>query len=221
MKAFREVLDKAGLKDLGYVGKKFTWKGHRQGGFVLERLDKAVANNQWLSQNPGTKVQHLHSNSLDHQALIMKPEGINPKPNRSFKFEQMWLRDKGCSNTVTSAWGQPIIGVTMLKVVGKVQVCGERLTKWSKNSFGSVRRMLEEKRNFLSKAEMDAAKGGDPMVVKSLQKEINDIIDKESQIWQQRSRALFLKCGDRNTAYFHNKASQRFRKNRILRLNNN
>jgi len=97
MKAFREVLDKVGLKDLGYVGKKFTWKGHRQGGFVLERLDKAVANNQWLSQNPGTKVQHLHSNSSDHQALIMKPEGINPKPNRSFKFEQMCLRDRGCS----------------------------------------------------------------------------------------------------------------------------
>jgi len=109
----------------------------------------------------------------------------------------------------------------MLEVVGKVQICGERLTKWSKNSLGSVRRMLEEKRNLLSKAEMDATKGDDPMVVKSLQKEINDILDKESQIWQQRSMALFLKCGDRNTAYFHNKASQRFQKNRILVLNNN
>ena len=45
MKDFRDVFDEAGLKDLGYVGKKFTWKGRRQGGFVLERLDRAVANN--------------------------------------------------------------------------------------------------------------------------------------------------------------------------------
>ena len=39
MKAFCDMLDEAGLKDLGYVGKKFTWKGHHQGGLVLERLD--------------------------------------------------------------------------------------------------------------------------------------------------------------------------------------
>ena len=45
MKDFRDVLDEARLKDLGYMGKKFTWKGRRQGGFVLERLDRAVANN--------------------------------------------------------------------------------------------------------------------------------------------------------------------------------
>ena len=59
------------------------------------------------------------------------------------------------------------------------------------------------------------------MMVKSLRKEINDILDKESKMWQQRSRALFLKCGDRNTAYFHSKASQRFWRNRILGLKNN
>ena len=58
------------------------------------------------------------------------------------------------------------------------------------------------------------------MVVKSIQKEINDILDKENLMWQQRSRALFLNCGDRNTAYFHSKASQRFRRNRILGLRN-
>ena len=44
MKAFRDVLDELGLKDLGFVGKKFTWKGRRHGGYVLEWLDRAVAN---------------------------------------------------------------------------------------------------------------------------------------------------------------------------------
>ena len=33
---------------------------------------------------------------------------------------------------------------------------------------------------------------------------------------QQRARALHLKSGDSNTHFFHNKASQRFRRNRIL-----
>ena len=117
------------------MGKKFTWKGRRHGGFVLERLDRAVANTQCLSENPGSKVQHLHSNSSDHQAIIVKPEGINPKPKRYFKFKQMWLGDKGCSSTVTNAWGPPIIGATMTKVSSKVQNCGKKLTEWSKKSF--------------------------------------------------------------------------------------
>ncbi|XP_023881745.1 uncharacterized protein LOC111994119 [Quercus suber] len=220
MKAFREVLDELGLKDLGFVGKKFTWKGRRHGGFVLECLDRAVANNQWLSQNSGTKVQHLHSNSSDHQAILVKPEGITPNPNRSFKFEQMWHCDRGCSDTVNSAWGPPTVGATMPEVAGKVKTCGMKLTKWSKKSFGSVRKMLEEKKKLLTKAELDAAKGGDLLLVKSLQKEINDILDKENQMWQQRSHALFLKCGDRNTAYFHSKASQRYRRIQILGLRN-
>lgn len=132
----------------------------------------------------------------------------------------MWLRDRGCSNTVTNAWGPSIMGATMLEVAGKLQTCGEKLTKWSKNSFVSVRKMLEEKMKLLSWAELDATKGGDQMLVKSLQKEINDL-DKESQMWQQHSQALFLKCGDKNTTYFHNKASQRFRRNQILKLKNN
>ncbi|XP_075655009.1 uncharacterized protein LOC142625198 [Castanea sativa] len=210
MKAFRDVLDEVGLKDLGYVGKKFTWKGHRHDGLVLERLDRVVANNQWLSLNPGTKVQHLHSNSSDHQAIIVKPKGIIPRPNHPLKFEQIWLRDRRHSDTVTSAWGLPLMGATMPEAAGKIQTCGVKLTKWSKNSFGSIRKLLEERKKLLVRAEMEAAKGGDQLVVKTLQKEINVLLDKESQMRQQHSRALFLKCGDRNTSYFHSKASQRF-----------
>ena len=151
----------------------------------------------------------------------MKSEGINPKPKQSFKFDQMWLRDEGCCNTITNAWDPPIIGATMPEVASKVHNCGEKLIEWSKNSFGNVKRMLEAKMNLLSKAEMDVAKGGDPLQVKSLQVEINSMLDKENLMWQQRSRALFLKNKDRNMAYFHSKASERFRRNQILGLNNN
>lgn len=98
----------------------------------------------------------------------------------------------------------------MPEVARKIQTCGEELSEWSNNNFGSIKKLLDEKKKLLDKAELVVARGGDQSMVKSLQMEINALLDKESQMWQQRSRALFLKCGDRNTSYFHSKASQRF-----------
>lgn len=51
--------------------------------------------------------------------------------------------------------------------------------------------------------------------IETLRKEINELLTKEEVMWNQRSRALWMKCGDRNTGFFHATASQRKRYNRI------
>ena len=49
----------------------------------------------------------------------------------------------------------------------------------------------------------------------SIQKEINSLMDKEERMWRQRSRTLYLKDGDRNTRFFHCRATIRKRRNTI------
>ena len=51
-----------------------------------------------------------------------------------------------------------------------------------------------------------------------MKKEINEILIREEIIWNQRSRALWIKWGDQNTSFFHATASQRRRKSRIVGL---
>ena len=69
--------------------------------------------------------------------------------------------------------------------------------KWSKTSFGSVRRELKEKqRKLLAKAEMAASRGRDVTWVKRLEQEINLLMDREAQIWSQRSKIQWLRDGD-------------------------
>ena len=86
---------------------------------------------------------------------------------------------------------------------GKDQEIWERLVEWSKHSFCIIRRQLEEKTKELIKAELAAASGSDINMVRVIQVEVNELLKKESLIWQQRARSLFLKSGNRNICYFH------------------
>ena len=45
--------------------------------------------------------------------------------------------------------------------------------------------------------------------IQVLKKEINEMMLREEMMWSQRSRALWIKCGDRNTKFFHATASNR------------
>ena len=185
MKEFRDLLDECGFVDLGFIGEKFTWRGKRSGGLVLERLDRATASNEWFFRFPGIKVHHLPTHSSDHKAILIKSDGITPRQNHSFKFEQMWLREDGCKATVVKVWGPSSQDTNMLQVARKIKICGEKLTSWSFQSFGSVKQQVDKLSKLLSKAEVEVAKGRLGFEkVSALKSELNDLLDKESQIWQ-------------------------------------
>ena len=53
-----------------------------------------------------------------------------------------------------------------------------------------------------------------------LKGEVSDLLRLEEKMWQQRSHDHWMISGDRNSKYFHNRASQRFRRNKISELCN-
>ena len=78
-----------------------------------------------------------------------------------------------------------------------------------------MRRELEIKKNLLVLAENEAMVSGNNTRFRSIRMEINLLQDRESRMWCQRSRVLWLSKGDNNTAFFHSRATKRFRKNLI------
>ena len=60
IQSFQEALDDCGFIDLGFSGPDFTWHGKRKGELVWERLDRGVANYEWLNRFPTGRVHHLH-----------------------------------------------------------------------------------------------------------------------------------------------------------------
>lgn len=51
--------------------------------------------------------------------------------------------------------------------------------------------------------------------------DVNFEIEKDERYWEQWARVNWLKLGDKNTAFFHEQATQRWRKNYIRKLQYN
>lgn len=78
MQDFQDVVE-CGFVDLGFVGNKFTWcKQTVDGVIVWERLGRALANDEWISLYPASKVIHLEYGTSDHKPLHILPLGILP-----------------------------------------------------------------------------------------------------------------------------------------------
>ena len=58
MQAFREAMDACEFVDLGFSGPTFTWHGKRGGELIWERLDRGLANYDWLAKFPTGRIKH-------------------------------------------------------------------------------------------------------------------------------------------------------------------
>ena len=67
MANFRDCLDRCGLFDLGFVGQRFTWCNRLHGDQRTKlRLDRMVANEDWLRLHPEANVHHFSMSISDH-----------------------------------------------------------------------------------------------------------------------------------------------------------
>lgn len=68
---FRETLEVCEFADLGYKGDPFTWSNkHDTVTFTKERLDRAVANQNWVGIYDNVEIENLVGRSSDHKPLI-------------------------------------------------------------------------------------------------------------------------------------------------------
>lgn len=99
MEAFRVALEVNGLFDLAWVNHKYTWSNrHQDNSLTCERLDLAVANQQWLHRFCCLGVEILTATRSNHQPLLHNIRGPNNtfhQRRRIFRFEASWALNKG------------------------------------------------------------------------------------------------------------------------------
>jgi hypothetical protein len=62
-----------------------------------------------------------------------KPLWLSPEDNhkwlvaKPFRFEEMWMSDTGCADTIANAWQSPSNGNSMFQVISKLNQCRNKL----------------------------------------------------------------------------------------------
>ena len=130
------------MHQLGYKYQQF--KSHfeiffKNGDSIWERLDRSLANNEWLIKFGGSSVHHLNCSTSDYSPLWILPEILDPTIHeKPFWFEEIWLAEKGCIDTVKTKYDKHRIDNNAAGIVPKIKSYGLALKRGSSRNFGSI-----------------------------------------------------------------------------------
>ncbi|KAA3460675.1 reverse transcriptase [Gossypium australe] len=218
MEAFRRALEDCELADLGFSWQWYTWeRGRLASNNIRERLDRGVANPKWWDLFKNFEVNHLQHSFSDHCPLVVSTNTNDGRYNsghsRWFRFNADWILSPTCEEHIKNIWLS-----SSQDVLVKLQELGRSLQGWAKSEKKSRTQHTTELNGRLRDL-------GECDISEDILEEITEIkidlnleADKEEIYWEQKARTNWLKMGDKNTAFFHNSASQRRRKNEVKGL---
>ncbi|KAA3466354.1 reverse transcriptase [Gossypium australe] len=216
MDVFRDTLEECQLIDIGYSGTWFTWeRGNLPETNIRERLDRGVANEEWISLFPMGHVQHLPYSMSDHCPLLICTDHLIQKFwRKKFHFESWWMLEESSEKVIKEAWK-----TSSESLMEKLECVQSKLKLWAR----SLKLRRNDRKLGLAK-ELESLlneERDDETMAKIIDTKIhlNLEIDKEEMYWEQRARANWLRHGDKNSAFFHKCATIRRRANLISKLN--
>lgn len=179
-----------------------------------------ICNHPWNDAFPNPWLQGLSTADFDHCPLLLTLKSLF-KPQRRFRFENVWVRLEGFSETVTSAWHGAIRSTDpFINLHNKLSQTAKKLQSLASSLFSDIRLLTLIVHELIY--QLDCARD-----CRDLTWEEHTFRNKlkvmslgfgalDCCIWRQRS--IWLKERECNSKFFHIKASARRRHNFIPSL---
>jgi len=140
------------------------------------------------------------------------PQG---KGKKMFRYEIMWESHNDFAPWMINTWQEAGKASTLQELQRKLSGVTGRLDEWGRTTFGHVRLELKRLKEELELLQADPARTGPTHREIKITDRIVELNHREEIMWQQRSRIQWLAADDKNTQFFHLRASQRRKKNMI------
>ncbi|KAK1307044.1 hypothetical protein QJS10_CPA10g01342 [Acorus calamus] len=219
IRQFRHWKEANHLHQLIQKGAPFTWCNNRRGAQrTWELLDRSFATMSWMDLFPLAITEVLPRHASDHAPIVVTTETPRMHGPRQFRFENFWLEYSELSQVVRSAWNSGGHASPMGRFQQKLHALQRQLCQWRRRMGHLPTRIHETHGKLEELITMEAAgsRGGDLTDQMKGTSNLLAALQRQQEIyWAQRSRVRWLQEGDRNTRFFHAKASQRRSHNRI------
>ncbi|CAI9782582.1 unnamed protein product [Fraxinus pennsylvanica] len=160
----------------------------------------------------------------DHNPLLIKcnngPLQLKPNASRLFRYEAVWSGKQECKDIIDSSWshqGGQSSSFGWFKE--GIRRCREKLEFWARSNAREARKELKVNLQKLPSLQ-NVNKGDLNGRITDIQYQVDALLAEEEIKWRQRSKQMWLKCGDKNTTYFHKCASLRKQRNTIRSILN-
>jgi hypothetical protein len=142
--------------------------------------------------------------------LLLLDFGVGSRGRRSFKFENMWLQAKGFVDQAKTWLRSYIYEGTLSHVLAqKLKALKADLKKWN-GVFGNVWKQKEMEKGFCELdmiVEVRSLTEDENLKREEYSSNLERSIYLEQVSWRQKSRALWLREGHKNTKIFHKMAN--------------
>ncbi|KAA3489415.1 reverse transcriptase [Gossypium australe] len=192
---------------------------NREGAdFVKERLDRFIVSEEAIEKMPYIDTKVVCQSKSDHDAILLNTIGSKPKERKvdlkqSFRYDACWAKEQEAKDIINRVWSK--INRNFME---KVEDIRENLGPWQYQRYKRMRSKINNLEKKIGIIMDNPSNTNSTRLLKLARGKLGHLYDVEEKYWMQRARIQWLKEGDRNTRYFHVRATSRQKKNSIERL---
>ena len=186
-------------------------------------MDRVVANGDFMQIFDDCTVENIITTTSDHYAILVtiarRDEKVRNEPiQQSFKFEAAWMRASDYDHMIEEYWKVHKGGITSIdNTWSALNKLSCSLQEWSRVSFGSVKKEIRKLEKRLTSIRRNNIVSNNSDEERDIKKRLSELFEREEIMARQQSRVEWLREGDRNTSFFHARASAR-RRNNIIKF---
>ncbi|GKA76547.1 putative non-LTR retroelement reverse transcriptase, partial [Tanacetum coccineum] len=225
MSDFQDLVNYCELVDLSYQGPKYTWCNKRKDDLICKKLDRVLANQEWLNHYTQSYCVFESGGCSDHNRcrLYMKEEAVRVK--RPFKFSNVLVSHAGYMNTIKEKWAtmEPLYHSTsaLFRFSKKLKHLKPSLRSMGRELLSDLERKTKEAYIKLCTIQEVTMSNPSSQVVEEEALAYNiwsRLADIEERYFKQKAKLRWVNHGDQNTKAFHTAVKLREVRNNIREI---